>query len=390
MKSPPSEKNSISLEILFILLLVLLIHSSVIGKPLIQKSDAYNVYCIVRHQNAESLKSLTYPIWDSHRYGGVPWSAGIGVISVWNVPYLFFPIDAASTIENYLQIFFLMWGFCRFLRGFQINIPVSCIFSAMFVCTGPVMFFYGYSPIMNGYVTFVWSLVALRSYDKTGRSKYLFAFFVLTALHFLDMSYHHSVAFCVYVFFDRLVYGRHNQGVKNGIVVPFLVFLLGLTVGAVNWVPLLKSFLTTMRGDVKYNETCLFTGGQFLTATLWGWAKGRLMYEPVYLYLNSVLILMFIPNVFRKYRNNMNIIFYGLVTGVVLVHLTPGYLLGFIFPSLTAYDPFRLNILLSLVLSINAAKLTQRMISKPEDTRILCAAMIASIVAVTVAGQLLG
>jgi hypothetical protein len=386
MKMFPTAKNTYTcllLEILFIWLLILLIHASVIGKPLIQKSDAFNVYCINRYRSAESLKSLEYPVWDSHRYGGVPWSAGLGVISLWTLPYFFFSIDPAGTIVNYLQIFFLMWGFCRLLRGSGISVIVSCVFSALFVCTGPIIFFYGYSPVMNGFITFIWSLVALHGYDRKKNPKYLFAFFVLTTMHFLDMSYHHSVAFCAYVFFDRLVYGRHSQGVKDGVVLPFLVFFLGFMTAALNWIPLLKLIIDTKRTDVHYNDTFLFGPLQFLTGTLWGWAKGNLKYDPLYLYLNGILILMFVPNIFRKYRHSRDLRFYGLVSAVVLLHLTPGYFLGFLFPFLTIYDPFRFNLLLSIILSVNAAKLTHRIISEPEDTRRLSAAMMACIIALT-------
>jgi hypothetical protein len=59
-------------------------------------------------------------------------------------------------------------------------------------------------------------------------------------------------------------------------------------------------------------------------------------------------------------------------------------------PSLTGYDPFRLNVLLSIVLSVNAAKLTQRMISEPEKFRGLSIAMMGCIVALTVLGKVLG
>jgi hypothetical protein len=252
------------------------------------------------------------------------------------------------------------------------------------------MFFYGYSPVMNGFITFIWSVVALHTYDRREDQKYLFAFFALTALHFLDMSYHHSVAFSVYIFFDRLVYGRHSRGFKQGVLLPYLAGLLGFAAASVNWIPQVRALLLTVRIGLKYNDTFLFAPLQFLTGTLWGWAKGTAPYPPLYLYLNCILIILFVPNVLRKYRNGRDLTFYGLVTGVVLLHLLPGYPLGFMFPSLTGYDPFRLNVLLSIVLSVNAAKLTQKMLSEPESSRVLCIVMMGCIVVATVLGKVLG
>jgi hypothetical protein len=173
-------------------------------------------------------------------------------------------------------------------------------------------------------------------------------------------------------------------------MLPYVAGFLGFAAASINWMPQVRALLLTVRIGLKYNDTFLFTPLQFLTGTLWGWAKGTLQYPPLYLYLNCILIIMFIPNVLGKYRNGRDLRFYGLLTGAVLLHLSPGYLLGSMFPSLTGYDPFRLNVLLSIILSVNAAKLTQRMISEPEKFRNLSIAMMCSIVAITVLGKMLG
>ncbi|MEW5692094.1 MAG: YfhO family protein [Candidatus Hydrogenedentota bacterium] len=356
--------KSIYYEVIILIIITIIFHINVLFKPLIQPSDAYNVYAIFRHQTAELLKRFQYPVWDPYHYGGVPWPAGIGVISLWNIPYFFLPISKAETSVNYIQFFLLLFGMCRFLRILGRSFIASILFAVLFMCTGPVIFFYGYSPVMNGFITFIWILCVLHLYDKKKESKYLFFYLLLVALHFLDMSYHHSLAFVIYIFFDRLFWGRYASGVKNGFLNPVSILVLGFMVASVNWMPLLESILATARLGVKYNETFLFSFNQLILSLFWGPALvGEVPYPPLYLYFNHIIIIFFILSFLKKFRNETDSIFYIVICLIVLLHIIPGYLLSFISYKFSGYDPFRLNLLLSIIFTLSGSDLLDKLLS---------------------------
>jgi hypothetical protein len=329
----------------FLAAIVLLFHCALLGKPIVQVTDGFNLYEIDRNQMAGFLKKMVYPVWDSYRYGGIPWQAGLGALSPLNVLHMFLPIGVAATVSYYLQFFLLLAGIFYLLKNSGRSFLACGLFSAFFMGTGQIIFYGGYSPATNTYIALVWSILFLHLFDGTRRKIYLVLFYLVVTFHFLDFSYHHSFFFMAYLVIDRVFLGRKQLGWQKGVFIPFVIFSLAFLTAMPNIASLVQLIFFSGRVGAQYARTFLVPVKTLLTSAVWVEEKGI----STYLYFGPVLLAFFLLGLKKDYREKGTSALHIATALLVLAHIIPGYVLSRFFPQLSVYDPFRFNFLLGLI-----------------------------------------
>lgn len=343
---------------------LVLFHWHQLGAPLVQSSDAISTYIGYRMYAVADLLQGKLPVWAPLLAGGLPAPAGIGAFSLWNIPYLFFSYIWAETWVNILQFLSLFLAMAFYLRNAGSDFFHSVLFALALTISGPVLYFYGYSPVYNGFITAVVALLFLDLWDKKGKPLYLALFTAASALHFLDMSYGHSLAFLTLIGCDRLFAGWRREEWKSSFWAPLLLFCCAFLLACWNWLPLFESILVSGRTHYSYFETFRLPAISLLGSVLWGPAfTGKLM-PGLYIFFGMPLLFLGIRFLARRDLSALERWQVLLPLLVVLGFLAPVFLFG------AGYDPFRINFLAALLLCKVAAQEHERLLRRAEGNRL--------------------
>jgi len=195
---------------------------------------------------ADLVKNLQLPLWNPYNGSGMPLLASLnnGLLDPSNVLYFLFSYPFAWSVQLILQSVFISICMYLYLRKIRSSVSASLFGSIAYTLSGFVTARVVFGVYGQAIAVLPLMLFVLESYSRTGSKKIFLLPFIL---FYLIVSSQPQISAYVMAFsvlyYLVIITGKQKAGrVLSGFILPGVLFLLGITLSAIQLLPTLELY----------------------------------------------------------------------------------------------------------------------------------------------------